>query len=78
MKNEKKYYMKKIAWSSVLLIAFLYAGLVAAEEAGGPKIEVKELMYDFGKVVQGTQVSHVFEVRNIGTEPLIIERVQTS
>ena len=70
--------MKRIVWLSVLLLALLYAGLVAAQGAGGPKIEVKEMKYDFGKVVQGTQATHVFEVRNAGTEPLIIERVQTS
>jgi uncharacterized protein DUF1573 len=70
--------MKRVVWLSVLLVAFLYAGLIAAQEAGGPKIEVTELKHDFGKVVQGTQATHIFEVRNTGTEPLIIERVQTS
>lgn len=70
--------MKRIVWFSVLLVAFLYVGPVTAQEAKGPKIEVKEMKYDFGKVVQGTQATHVFEVRNAGTEPLIIERVQTS
>ena len=70
--------MKRIVWLSVLLTAFFYAGLLPAQEAKGPKIEVKEVKYDLGKVAQGTQATHVFEVRNAGTEPLIIERVQTS
>ncbi len=70
--------MKRMAWLSILMAFFLYAGLIAAQEAKAPKIEIKEWKYDFGKVVQGTQATHVFEVRNAGTEPLIIERVQTS
>jgi uncharacterized protein DUF1573 len=77
-KNREDDSMKRIAWFSVLLVFFLYAGLITAQEATGPKIEIKELRYDAGKVVQGTPATHVFEVRNAGTEPLIIERVQTS
>jgi hypothetical protein len=68
--------MKRVVWLSVLLVAF--AVLAMAQEARGPKIEIKEMKYDLGKVVQGTLATHVFEMRNAGTEPLIIERVQTS
>ncbi len=57
---------------------FLCTALLAAQEYNGPKIEVRELRYDFGKVVQGKQVSHVFEIKNAGKEVLIIERVQSS
>ncbi len=57
---------------------FLCTALLSAQEYNGPKIEVRELRYDFGKVVQGKQVSHVFEVKNAGKEVLIIERVQSS
>ena len=70
--------MKRLVWLSVLLAAVFFAGMLPAQEAKGPKIEVKEMKYDFGKVIQGTQATHVFEVRNAGTEPLLIERVQTS
>ena len=70
--------MKKILITGVVMIAVVISGLLAAQEAKGPKIEVKEVRYDLGKVDQGTQVTHVFEVRNAGAEPLIIEKVQTS
>ncbi len=59
-----------------MIIAF--AGTLLAQEVKGPMIVAKEVKYDFGKVVQGKQVSHVFEVRNAGTEPLIIDRVVPS
>jgi len=69
--------MKKI---SVLcwVVFSLCAALLAAQENQGPKIEVSELRYDFGKVVQGKQVSHVFEIKNAGKAVLIIEKVQST
>ena len=70
--------MKKILAAGIIILAAVFAAQAPAQEAKGPKIEIRELKYDFGKVVQGTQATHVFEVRNTGTEPLIIERVQTS
>jgi uncharacterized membrane protein len=70
--------MNKTMMGIVVLLAVVFAGPAAAQEVKGPKIAVKEISHDFGKVTQGTQASHVFEVSNAGTEPLIIERVQTS
>jgi len=61
-----------------LVVFFISTALLAAQEYHGPKIEVRELRYDFGKVAQGTQVSHVFEVKNAGEEVLVIEKVQSS
>lgn len=69
--------MKRFLGIGAVLFIFFLSGMTAAQEAG-PRLDVREMQYDFGKVIQGTQVSHVFEVRNTGTEPLIIERVQTS
>jgi hypothetical protein len=56
-----------IAASAVLLLVVLANVLPA-----------KEVQHDFGKIVQGTTVSHVFEVRNTGSEPLVIDRVVPS
>lgn len=50
----------------------------SAAEAKGPRLEVTQERHDFGKVPQGQQAEHVFELRNGGDEPLAIERVQTS
>jgi hypothetical protein len=70
--------MNRIFWTSMTLAALLCAGQIAAQENKGPKLELKELQHDFGKIVQGTRAGHVFEIRNAGNEPLIIERVQPS
>ncbi len=59
-----------------MIIAF--AGALPAQDVKGPTIVAKEVNHDFGKVVQGKQVSYVFEIRNAGTEPLIIDRVVPS
>jgi hypothetical protein len=66
-----------LAAIAVLLIVVL-AGVLPAQEVKGPRIETREVKHDFGKVVQGTTVSHVFEVRDTGNEPLIIDRVVPS
>jgi hypothetical protein len=36
------------------------------------------MRYDLGKVAQQTQVSQIFEVKNVGGEQLIIQKVQPS
>jgi len=66
-----------LAAIAVLLLVVL-AGVLPAQEVKGPRIEAREAQHDFGKVVQGTTVSHVFEVRNTGSEPLVIDRVVPS
>jgi hypothetical protein len=71
-------YVKRVFAGLVILIAVFCAGQAPGQEVKGPKISVREMNHDFGKTVQGTRVSHVFEVRNAGAETLVIERVQTS
>lgn len=34
--------------------------------------------HDFGKVKQGKEVSHVFEIRNVGSAPLLIQKAKGS
>ena len=41
-------------------------------------LSVKEDVYDFGKIPQGKPVHHIFNVTNIGKEPLKIANVQAS
>jgi hypothetical protein len=41
-------------------------------------IKFKELAFDFGKVKQGTPVTHDFAFSNIGTSPVIIESATAS
>jgi len=46
------------------------------EAKAQPSIQVKELVFDFGEILEGTEVEHEFIVRNTGMADLNIERVQ--
>jgi len=70
--------MKRIILTSLVIVGLLVAGPLAALDTKGPRIEAKELRHDFGKIVQGTQVAYEFEVRNSGSEQLVIEKIQSS
>ena len=56
--------------------AFAATHRQSSEAKAQPSIQVKELMYDFGEIMEGTEVEHEFIVRNTGTADLNIERVQ--
>ncbi len=75
----KGWCMKKLLVPIGFFIVFtVITGSLQAQEVKGPKISAAEIKYDFGEVVQGMQASHIFEVRNVGDEPLIIDRVVPS
>ena len=48
----------------------------ASEATAQPSIQIKEPEYDFGVVMEGTEVEHQFTVRNTGKVLLNIERVR--
>jgi hypothetical protein len=70
--------MKRIVFISMVMAGLLCAGPLVALDNKGPKIEVKEMRHDFGKVVQGTTAEYVLEIKNAGNEQLVIEKVQPS
>jgi cbb3-type cytochrome oxidase subunit 1 len=73
--------MKKlvvIAAAVLIAVAGTIAGVLAAEEQKGPRIEFKQDRFEFGQVKQGEQAVHVFEFRNSGDAVLEIQKVQTS
>lgn len=71
--------MKRLVLAAMSLIALALIGAVApAQEYEGPKVLVDQLKYHFGKVVQGEQAEHVFELRSVGKEALVIDRIQSS
>lgn len=45
---------------------------------GKPRIAVAEKSFDFGKVKEGTNVEHVYKVKNEGNAELVIENVRSS
>ena len=44
----------------------------------GPYITFEESSFDFGDILQGDKVEHIFAFENTGTAPLIITNVQTT
>lgn len=71
--------MKYIA--SLLIIGFsfyVHAQEGESEPLTGPKITFAETSFDFGDIVQGDRVEHVFEFENVGSEPLILSDVRTT
>ena len=69
--------MKRFVLAVIALTVFAGFGSIAsAQEYKGPRVLFDQLTYNVGKVVQGTQVEHVFDIRNVGQEDLVIERIQ--
>ncbi len=52
--------------------------VAAAPAVSGPRIEADAAEFSFGRVPNDRAVEHVFKIRNAGTKPLVITRVQTS
>ena len=70
--------MKKIF---LILIAAVAGFTVKAQNTpnGQPEVlQVKETSFDFGKIPQNRPVTHVFEIVNIGKEPLRLDNVVAS
>jgi hypothetical protein len=49
-----------------------------AEKKNGPVISWEKNNHDFGNIVQGDKVEHIFYFTNTGNEPLIVSNVQVS
>ena len=61
-----------------ILTLILSTGMLQAEVRKSPRIELKDETFDFGKVPAGTDVVHVFELKNAGDALLEIQKVQPS
>ncbi len=65
--------MIRVIGAAVATVLFCAPLLWAA-----PQIETDERFYDFGSIIQGEKVEHVFSYRNAGDETLQIDRVKSS
>jgi len=63
--------MKKLFLFASTLV--LSVGLFAQAKKADDVVKFKETAYDFGKIKQGTPVTHDFDFTNISTSPVIIE-----
>jgi hypothetical protein len=62
----------------LLSVALLWDLALAAEKRMGvPVIHIENSVFDFGQVPRGELVKHRFTIRNKGSAPLKIEKVQT-
>jgi hypothetical protein len=69
--------MKKLFLFASALV--LSAGVFAQQaQKAEDVLKFKELSYDFGKIKQGTPVSHDFDFTNISNNPVIIESAMAS
>ena len=62
----------------VLLAVIVSCLAIGSAAHGSPKIHVEEPIYDFGSILEGFAVMHVFTIQNTGDEVLTIERVAAS
>ena len=60
----------------VVMAMVVFAGSNA--QTNGPVISWEKSTYDFGDLVQGDKVEHIFKFRNTGKESLIITNVQVT
>lgn len=76
--------MKMKYLMSLVIFCGLYGALNAQENQEeeqpllGAKIFFAESAHNFGDINQGDRVEHVFELENIGNEPLIVSDVRTT
>ncbi len=65
----------KTAFLLLFVFAFLGNGVLAREDKG-PKIVIKEPIYDSGDVQEGEDIEHSFQIFNEGDEILEISKVR--
>src|SRR5499427_5287940 len=64
----------KVRFTSIVLFSVLH-GVCFSETPGAPRAVFAEKSFNFGKVKQGVEVTHKFQVKNEGTAPLLLDRV---
>ena len=72
---KKKYVFPLLIFS--VFFVFSLSSAEVKEELKTPDSFFPEDSFDFGKAVDGIQISHDFKVLNKGNAPLVINRVQT-
>ena len=58
--------------------AFAQEAAVFEEPTNGPKIVFSEERHEFGDIIQGEVIEHVFEFTNDGNAPLVLQDVKTT
>jgi hypothetical protein len=64
-----------VAWFAVGVFSIAMALQSAEAQTRGPRIKTDHEIFDFGLVPQYSEVSHVFWLRNVGDETLLIDKL---
>lgn len=72
---ERTRFILKLAIPMMVLI---FLSLPIAADSGGAKIFMPEIVWEFGRIPEGSVVSHVYRIKNIGTDTLKITEVKTN
>ena len=73
--------MKRIRFilkRAILMMALIFPSSSIAAVSGGAKIFIPEIVWEFGRIPEGSVVSHVYWIKNIGTDSLKITEVKTT
>lgn len=70
--------MKPLLYSLTLFLALFFNLQVKAQTANGAILEFAEKSFEFGDIVQGDSVKHVFKFINTGNAPLMLKEVLTT
>ncbi|UJH91114.1 DUF1573 domain-containing protein [Antarcticibacterium sp. 1MA-6-2] len=62
----------------VSILALFFAGFTTMTAQNTPKFQFKTEVIDYGEIKKGSNGVRVFEFKNIGDAPLIIENVYSS
>lgn len=68
--------MKKLLVLSTVIIAFI--SITAFQTQSKAEFKFVEESHDFGKIPQGKPVTFDFKFTNVGTEPIIISKVESN
>ena len=63
---------------NLIMILLVLVGFSTANAQNSPKFQFTTEVIDYGEIQKGSDGVRVFEFKNIGTEPLIIENVYSS
>lgn len=63
---------------NLALLAIIAFTALTTPAWAGPAISFDQPVYDFGTILQGKKVDHIFVFRNKGTDPLTIGKLKTS
>lgn len=70
--------MKRLGLLLIVLISSLNGFSQNGKDSlKGPEFSFPKKMHDFGDIIQGDKVTHVFQFKNTGDEPLKIQRVES-